>query len=121
MNKIDQISMEELDLLDKMPHYVPISAHHEWNLDSMLEKCWEYLDLIRIYTKPKGLIPDYNRPIVMHRERSTVEDFCNRIHKTLAKQMKYALVWGASAKHNPQKVGKDHQLLDEDIVQIVKR
>lgn len=49
MNKIDQISMEELDLLDKMPHYVPISAHHEWNLDSMLEKCWEYLDLIRMY------------------------------------------------------------------------
>lgn len=121
LNKIDQISMEELELLDKMPHYVPISAHLEWNLDSMLEKCWEYLDLIRIYTKPKGQIPDYNHPIVMRRERSTVEDFCNRIHNTLAKQMKYALVWGASAKHNPQKVGKDHQLLDEDIVQIVKR
>jgi uncharacterized protein len=32
-----------------------------------------------------------------------------------------ALVWGASAKHNPQKVGKEHQLADEDIVQIVKK
>jgi len=26
------------------------------------------------------------------------------------------LVWGMSVKYNPQKVGKDHQLLDEDIV-----
>lgn len=121
LNKIDQISMEELELLDKMPHYVPISAHLEWNLDQLLETCWEYLDLTRIYTKPKGQIPDYNAPIVMKSSNSTVEDFCNRIHNTLAKHMKYALVWGASAKHNPQKVGKDHQLEDEDIVQIVKR
>jgi ribosome-interacting GTPase 1 len=39
----------------------------------------------------------------------------------MAKQLKYALVWGASAKHRPQRVGKDHQLEDEDIVQIVKK
>ena len=32
LNKIDAISMEELDLLDQVPHYVPISAKDEWNL-----------------------------------------------------------------------------------------
>ncbi|KAK6014701.1 hypothetical protein OSTOST_19910, partial [Ostertagia ostertagi] len=32
-----------------------------------------------------------------------------------------ALVWGASAKHNPQRVGKEHVLVDEDVVQILKR
>lgn len=32
-----------------------------------------------------------------------------------------ALVWGASVKHQPQKVGKDHTLQDEDVVQIVKK
>lgn len=32
-----------------------------------------------------------------------------------------ALVWGSSVKHNPQKVGKDHVLNDEDVVQVVKR
>ena len=32
-----------------------------------------------------------------------------------------AWVWGMSVKHNPQKVGKDHELHDEDVVQIVKR
>lgn len=34
--------------------------------------------------------------------------------------LKYAYVWGRSVKHNPQKVGKDHILMDEDIVQLVK-
>ena len=53
LNKIDEISMEELDILDRMPHYVPVSAHLEWNLDELVEKMWEYLDLIRVYTKPK--------------------------------------------------------------------
>lgn len=45
--------MEELEILDSIPHYVPCSAHLEWNLDDLIEKIWEYLDLIRIYTKPK--------------------------------------------------------------------
>ena len=60
--------MEELDLLDQVPHYVPISAKDEWNLvreldhfevgsklvkDDLLEKIWEYCQMIRIYTKPR--------------------------------------------------------------------
>lgn len=116
INKIDQISIEELDLLDKVPHYVPISAKDEWNFDELMEKIWEYLDLIRIYTKPKGQIPDYEAPVIVPRGFSTTEGFCNRLHKSLIKEMKYAMVWGSSVKHNPQKVGKDHQLNDEDVV-----
>jgi ribosome-interacting GTPase 1 len=82
---------------------------------------WEYLDLVRIYTKPKGLNPDYNEPVILPRAASTVEDFCNRIHKGLLRSFKYAIVWGVSAKHAPQRVGKEHVLLDEDVVQIVKK
>ena len=36
-------------------------------------------------------------------------------------EFKYAMVWGTSVKHNPQRVGKDHVLQDEDIIQIVKK
>ena len=121
LNKIDAISIEELDLLDKFPHYVPISAKDEWNFDELMEKIWDYLDLIRIYTKPKGQIPDYEAPVIIPRKFSTVLDFCNRIHKTLARELKCAVVWGTSVKHNPQRVGKDHQLQDEDVVQLVKK
>jgi TGS domain len=57
------------------------SAHLEWNLDGLLDKIWEYLDLVRIYTKPKGMNPDYEDPVILSSKRRTVEDFCNRIHK----------------------------------------
>ena len=36
-------------------------------------------------------------------------------------QFKYAWVWGSSVRHQPQKVGKEHVLADEDIIQVVKR
>ena len=48
LNKIDGISLEELDLLDKCPHYVPISAAKEWNFDELLEKVWDYCSMIRM-------------------------------------------------------------------------
>jgi len=66
-----------------------------------MEKIWDYLDLIRIYTKPKGQIPDYEAPVIIRRDRSTIKDFCLSIHKGLIGEMKHALVWGTSAKHNP--------------------
>mmetsp|Transcript_31761 Transcript_31761/g.90206 ORF Transcript_31761/g.90206 Transcript_31761/m.90206 type:complete len:371 (+) Transcript_31761:42-1154(+) len=121
INKIDQITLEELNILDKLPHYCPVCAYLEWNLDGLIEMSWDYLGLLRIYTKPKGKLPDYNDPVVLPKDRNTVEDFCNRIHKGILKQFKYALVWGSSAKHRPQRVGKEHVLEDEDIVQIVKK
>ena len=107
LNKIDQITIEELDLIYKIPHAVPISSHHEWNFDDLLRKTWQYLDLVRIYTKPRGQLPDYSSPVVLRRSKSSVEDFCNSIHKGILSQFKCALVWGSSVKHNPQKVGKD--------------
>jgi hypothetical protein len=53
--------------MERMPHYCPICAFHEWNLDGLVEMCWEYLDLVRVYTKPKGKLPDFNEPVVLHR------------------------------------------------------
>jgi len=58
---------------------VPISANHGWNFDELLEKMWEYLDLVRIYTKPRGVQPDFDDPVVLRRGKCTVEDFCNAI------------------------------------------
>ena len=77
---------------------------HEWNLEELLDTIWEYTQMIRIYTKPKGQIPDYSAPVVLHAYAPTVEDFCNRLHKQLIAQFKYAWVWGQSVRHQPQKV-----------------
>ncbi|PPQ67815.1 hypothetical protein CVT26_007062 [Gymnopilus dilepis] len=122
LNKIDAISIEELDLLYKIPMSVPISSREWLNVDELIQKMWETLNLVRVYTKPRGLPPDYDAPVVLRRGKCTIEDFCNAIHKEIAKQMKYAIVWGASAKHSRgQKVGLDHVLEDEDVVHISKK
>ena len=121
INKIDQITIEELDLLEQIPNYVLISAHLSWNLDELLERIWEKLDLLRIYTKPKGQVPDYEEPVILQRNKRTVSDFCLKIHRGLLNDLKYAIIWGSSVKHQPMKVGKDHILNDEDVIQIVKK
>ena len=39
-NKIDAITIEELDILDQMPNYVPISSQQKWNLEELMESIW---------------------------------------------------------------------------------
>jgi len=121
LNKIDQITIEELDIIYKIPHCVPISAHHKWNFDDLLDKMWQYLNLIRLYTKPKGQLPDFQDPVILSQDKRTIEDFCMKIHRSLIKDFKYAYVWGSSVKFNPMKVGIDHVLDDEDIIQVIKK
>ena len=78
LNKIDSVSIEELDLLYRIPNACPISAEHGWNVDELLEQMWEKLQLKRVYTKPKGQQPDYSAPVVLRKNNSTVEDFVSR-------------------------------------------
>ncbi|KAL7378757.1 hypothetical protein ABVT39_018134 [Epinephelus coioides] len=123
-NKVDQISIEEVDRLAHRPHSVVISCGMKLNLDYLLEMLWEYLalicTLICIYTKKRGERPDFSDAIIMRRA-ATVEHVCHRIHRTLASQFKYALVWGTSTKYSPQRVGLTHIMEHEDVIQIVKK
>jgi ribosome-interacting GTPase 1 len=75
LNKIDAISIEELDLLYRIPNACPISSEHGWNIDELMEQMWEKLNLVRVYTKPKGKMPDYTAPVVLRSTACTVEDF----------------------------------------------
>ena len=88
LNKIDAISIEELDLLYRIPMSVPVSSREWWNIDELIEMMWTTLNLVRVYTKPRGLAPDYSQPVVLRRGKCSVEDFCGAIHKEIAKQMK---------------------------------
>ncbi|XP_047403421.1 developmentally-regulated GTP-binding protein 2 isoform X2 [Sciurus carolinensis] len=119
-NKIDQISMEEVDRLARKPNSVVISCGMKLNLDYLLEMLWEYLALTCIYTKKRGQRPDFTDAIIL-RKGASVEHVCHRIHRSLASQFKYALVWGTSTKYSPQRVGLTHTMEHEDVIQIVKK
>mmetsp|Transcript_25705 Transcript_25705/g.59279 ORF Transcript_25705/g.59279 Transcript_25705/m.59279 type:complete len:398 (+) Transcript_25705:46-1239(+) len=122
-NKIDLLSIEEVDELARRPHSCVISCNMEVNIDRLLAAAWEHLSLVRVYTKRRGEPPDFEEPVVLTKGRNgvTVESACQTIHRDLTKELKYALVWGRSAKHSPQTCGLGHELDDEDVIQVVKR
>mmetsp|Transcript_8943 Transcript_8943/g.25744 ORF Transcript_8943/g.25744 Transcript_8943/m.25744 type:complete len:400 (-) Transcript_8943:115-1314(-) len=121
-NKIDVCSMEEVEAIASNPNSVPISCYQNLNLDGLLIQMWDALAMVRVYTKKQGHKPDFDEPVVLTADRggTLMANFCDQIHKTMQKEFKYALVWGTSVKHMPQRVGLQHELQDEDVVQIVK-
>ena len=119
-NKIDQISLEEVDKLARQPNSVVVSCNMKLNLDCLLDKIWDYLALIQVYTKKRGEPPDFEDGLILRRN-TTVEHVCHAIHRSIVSQFKYALVWGTSTKYSPQRVGLSHVVAHEDVVMIVKK
>lgn len=117
-NKIDSVSLEFLDQLAREPHTAVMSCELDLGLQDVVARCWQELQLIRVYTKRKGIDPAFDDALIV-RANSSVEDVCDRIHRSLKDTFKYALVWGASARHVPQRVGLSHLVADEDVVYIV--
>jgi ribosome-interacting GTPase 1 len=97
-----------------------MSCELDLGIQDVVERCWSELQLLRIYTKRRGADPDFSEALIV-RQESTIEDVCDRVHRTLRDTFKYALVWGASAKHVPQRVGLGHLVADEDVVNIVSK
>ncbi|KAL6160348.1 Ribosome-interacting GTPase 2 [Exserohilum turcicum] len=119
-NKIDSIGLPHLDELAREPNTVVMSCELDLGIQDVVDRCWEELRLIRIYTKRKGNDPDFSEALIV-RQGSTIEDVCDQVHRTLKETFKHALVWGASARHVPQKVGLGHVVADEDVVSIVAK
>lgn len=120
LNKIDAVESSELaklkDIVESLQiPYIFISAEKKNNLEDLKEKIFKTLGLIRIYTQKDGVVS--RKPIVME-ENTTVRELAERIHKDLARSMRYARVWGKSVKIRGQQVGPDHVLQDRDIVEI---
>ncbi|GFR48130.1 hypothetical protein Agub_g9964 [Astrephomene gubernaculifera] len=122
-NKVDMCSIEEVADIAHWPNSIPISCSLRLNLDGLLERIWEMMALVRVYTKKVGAKPDFADPVVLTCDRggTTLEALCRQIHNSMVSQFKYALVWGTSSKHYPQRCGLSHPLEDEDVVQIVKK
>ncbi|SCP04915.1 GTP-binding protein, putative [Plasmodium ovale] len=121
-NKIDMLPLEEINAIASGENSVVISSSKSWNLDILKEYIFQKLEIIRVYTKVRKEKPDFTNPITLTRQRGSqnVEAVLNQIHKDMIKDFKFALVWGRSTKHNPQRVDLHHKLADEDVIQIAK-
>ncbi|KAF4324269.1 hypothetical protein BBO99_00000923 [Phytophthora kernoviae] len=124
-NKVDVVSIEDVDRLARMPNSTVIACAHgdrpALNFDTLLAKMWDYMGLTRVYTKRRGEAPQFEEPVVLGSERKgvSVQSACMSISKDMLDNFNYALVWGTSTKYNPQRVGKEHMLSDEDVLQVI--
>jgi ribosome-interacting GTPase 1 len=121
LNKIDLVNKGFIQELQSKigNNFIPISADAGINIETLKEAIYHKLGFIRVYMRPKGSETDYNEPLII-KNGATVQDVCNKIHRNMAKNFRYGLVWGKSAKFAGQKVGLDHTLADEDVITIVK-
>jgi small GTP-binding protein len=125
LNKIDLVNASFVQEIkskivgNNNNNFIAISADSAINIDVLKEVIYQRLGFIRVYMRPKGSETDFKEPLII-KNGATVEDVCNKIHRNMAKNFRYGLVWGKSAKFAGQKVGLDHKVADEDILTIVK-
>jgi small GTP-binding protein len=122
LNKIDLVNQGFIrEIQSKIGNnFIPISADANINIQALKEAIYQKLDFIRIYLRPKGGLTDFKEPIIM-RNGCSILDVCNKIHRNMARDFRYAQIWGKSAKFDGQKVSLEHELLDEDVLTIVKK
>ncbi len=54
--------------------------------------------------RPRGGETDLKETLIA-REGDIVEDICNKLHRSLRREIRYSLVWGKSVKFGGQRVG----------------
>ena len=105
-----------LELVDNRWPVRCSSIYREDLLAELRSFLWQSLHKIRVYTKAPGKDPDYSDPIILPND-ATVSDAAEEIHRDLAKNLKYAKVWGSS-KFPGQSVPRDYVLIDKDVVEF---
>ncbi|MBS3090774.1 TGS domain-containing protein [Candidatus Pacearchaeota archaeon] len=86
------------------------------NQKSLADEIWKNLNLVKVYTKHPGRKPDAE-PLVL-KNNSTIKDMAEHVHKDFVKRFKFARVYGKSVKFNGIKVGINHILEDDDVVEL---
>lgn len=116
-NKQLDLLYSELEKNDIKKKIIFYGGKFKLSLDELKDKIWKSLGLIKVYTKSVDKKkPDY--PPVALKKGKTVRNLALVVHKDFVKRFKFARVWGGSVKHGGSRVGLDHELKDEDVVEL---
>jgi ribosome-interacting GTPase 1 len=91
---------------------VPVSVLDDASLDRLRDLLWRLTGLVRVYLR------DDDDPVAL-KPPVTVHDIAHSIHHELADRCEGARVWGPSARFPGQRVGRTHELVDGDSVEIL--
>ncbi len=111
---------DRLDFLREVEPYSFDVAYVEFDrpesCEELRNRIFDHLGVIRIYTKRPGKPAEYKDPFTIPRG-GTVEDVAYKVHRDLVDTLKFAKVWGTSARDG-QSVGREHLLADRDLVEL---
>ena len=93
-----------------------VSVLDEADLDRFRDAVWRLTGLIRIWLRQGREIDE--EPIAIH-PPATVADVADLVHHELGAEATGARVWGPSARFDGQRVGRDHEVLDGDSVEVL--
>jgi uncharacterized protein len=93
-----------------------IAAEHGTSLEELRNAIYEFLKVIRVYTKQPGKPPDMTSPFTCP-IGSTVVQMAELVHRDFADKLKSARIWGTGV-HDGQAVGREHVLHDKDVVEL---
>jgi small GTP-binding protein len=77
---------------------------------------YDFLDVVRVYTKAPGKKPDFSDPYVVAKG-STVLDVAQKVHRDFAESLKYARIWG-EGKADGIMVPRDFVISEGDILEL---
>jgi ribosome-interacting GTPase 1 len=77
---------------------------------------YDFLDVVRVYTKVPGKKPDFTDPYVVARG-STVLDVAEKVHHDFVENLKYARIWG-EGKVDGIMVPRDFVITEGDILEL---
>jgi small GTP-binding protein len=122
MNKVDLVNAGFTnELTSKLAYdFVPVSAEGGINIEALKEEIHKKLDFVRIYMRRRTGETDFVEPMIV-RNGSSVLEVCNKVHRDIKDEFRYALIWGKSVKFGGQRVGINHRLMDEDILTLVTK
>jgi ribosome-interacting GTPase 1 len=121
VNKIDADgAADRLEIVREMfgerfPVHV-ISAEHGSGLEDLRNAIYQFLNMIRVYTKKPGKPADMTSPFTVP-EGSTLIELATHVHRDFEEKLKSARVWGAGV-FDGQSVPRDHILHDRDVVEL---
>ncbi|MFB3739195.1 MAG: GTPase [Candidatus Velamenicoccus archaeovorus] len=116
LDEADPAALERLRrALPELP-VVGVSVLDDASLHAFRDAVWELTGLLRVFTRRPG--SDERDPLAV-RPEATVADVARALHGELGDACKGAHVWGASARFDGQRVGRDHRVAEDDLLEIL--
>lgn len=93
-----------------------LSAEAGTGLEELRHALYQFLQVIRVYTKQPGKPADMTSPFTIP-VGGTVLDLAAKVHRDFAETLKSARIWGTGV-FDGQTVKRDHVLHDKDVVEL---